>query len=127
MLAIPKDFRWPSPWALIVDEASHLGLPGARASISRSAPLAKSLSAELQREVVAGHPLKGVTCVAIGFNKDDENEFLFATNHPDYPLAVVRLTWMVEKSPRWPRAQSLAMFADFERHVAEANASATSQ
>jgi hypothetical protein len=91
--------------------------------MSRSAPLAKSLSAELQREVVAGHPLKGVMCVAIGFNKDDENEFLFATNHPEFPLAVVRLTWMVEKSPRWPRSQSLATFAEFQRHVAEANAS----
>lgn len=122
MPATPSDFRWPSPWAPVVDEASHLGLPGARAALSRTGPLAKSLSAELQREVATGHPLRGVECVAIGFNKDDENEFLFRTNRPEFPLAVVRLTWMVEKSPKWPPVRTLATFEDFVRHVAQAQA-----
>ena len=61
-----------------------------------------SLTAELQREVCPGHPLHRVACRAVARNREDPNEFLFATENPRMPLAFVHLTWTKEEQPNFP-------------------------
>ena len=112
----PEDFRWPKPWAPLEAEATHLGLPGACASIFGTGAIADSLVAELQREVSPLHALAGLVCVAVGFNREDENEFLFTTNSENIPLAVVHLTWEVEKRAKWPWMQTFLSFEAFRAH-----------
>jgi hypothetical protein len=81
----PDDFVWPDSWRPLAGES-----------------FVSTLDAELQREVCPGHPLSRVACRAVARNLEDGNEFVFATAHPDMPVAFVHLTWQVERSPRYP-------------------------
>jgi hypothetical protein len=89
MVEVPDRFDWPAGWRPLPLPDGWLGLAG-------------SAEAELAREVGSGHPLHGATCRAVGFNGDDPNEFLFATDRPATPLAFVHLTWQAERDPGWP-------------------------
>jgi hypothetical protein len=102
MIEQAKTFRWPPPWEALDDEGTRLGLPGARAAIFGRGAIASTLADELQREVCSEHPLAGHRCTAVAFNREDENEFLFVTTNPSFPVAVVHLTWEIERRPEYP-------------------------
>jgi hypothetical protein len=121
MIRPPEDFRWPHPWAAleVQDEAKHVGFAGARAEIFGTGAIAGSLAAELQREVCPAHPLAGLQCEAVGFNKEDENEFIFVTDSPKIPVAFVHLTWEVERNPKFPWTHPFSSFEEFRKYFAE--------
>jgi hypothetical protein len=41
-------------------------------------------------------------------SRDDPKEFVFLTDHPDYPIAVIHLTWQAEKSGDFPWSGGIA-------------------
>ena len=100
MVEVPDGFKWPAGWKPLPLPDGWVGLAG-------------SAEAELAREVSSGHPLHGAICRAVGFNGDDPNEFLFATDRPAAPLAFVHLTWQAERDPGWPFAEVYAGWAAF--------------
>lgn|SRR5215468_3058097 len=103
MLALPpKGFEWPSPWVSIRDESFCMTNLGLLAGSVGDDPPGSSLVAELQREVCQAHPLYGRSCRVVAQSKDDPNEFVFVTDHSEYPIAFVHLTWQVETSPSFP-------------------------
>jgi hypothetical protein len=89
MAEVPDDYPWPPPWKPVPLPSGWLGR-------------VESVEAELQLEVCPGHVLYGVPCRAVGWNPQDPNEFLFATNDPGLSFAFVHLTWRTEQDPTWP-------------------------
>ncbi len=83
MFQLPSDFRWLAPWSPI------------------DAETARDIEDELRREIPDGHVLAGCQFKAIG-ESDNYDDFLFATDSDDIPLASVHLTWRVESDPTWP-------------------------
>jgi hypothetical protein len=79
------DLQWLMPWQPI-------------AGVTEAAPF----EAELQRELVACHPLFGVAVNAIGVGFNDD--VLFQLHDGSDRVAVVHLTWRgrAEIDPRWP-------------------------
>jgi hypothetical protein len=80
---------WPRPWKPLPFPSGWLGQ-------------VESLEAELRSELCSGHPLFQLSCRVIGWNAEDPNEFLFATDDPKIPIAFVHLTWKTEQDPNWP-------------------------
>ncbi len=78
-----KDVDWPHPWIRIDDDG---------------------LAKELQRELCLGHPLYGCKCQAVAYSEEPNqyDDVIFLTNHPEYPIAFVHLTWKKETSPDFP-------------------------
>lgn len=72
------------------------------------------LVAELQREICPGHLLHGRSCQAVAQSADDPNEFVFATDHAEFPVAFVHLTWSVETSPTFPYAVGYSSWQSFK-------------
>lgn len=89
MIEVSTDFDWPAPWKPLPVPSGWLGL-------------VESAEAELQSEVCERHPLYRVRCRVLAWNAEDTNEFLFATDAPDMPVAFVHLTWKRERDPTWP-------------------------
>lgn len=110
----PPDFDWPAPWEPIADESRSLGFPRVMGEVFGGYEAAASLSAEPQRECCPAHPLHGRTCVPVASARDDPNEFLFATDHPEYALAFVHLTWAVERGPVFPYTVAYGSWEAFE-------------
>ena len=81
--SIPYGMEWLAPWETVVDGVA--------------------LDAELRAEIVDGHPLDGLSAVAIA-RRSDCDDVLFCVDHPSYALAVVHLTWRTkpESDPTWP-------------------------
>lgn len=94
----PSDFEWPESWMPIADEK-----------------LAKSLLAELVKEVGRNHRLfeRAVEAVAFACQGDD---VLFLTNDPAWPLAAVHLTWRggTESDPTWPATTFFSGWEDWK-------------
>ena len=61
-----------------------------------------TLSAELSRELPPQHVLKGVPVKCLA-RRQDRDDVLFELNDGSGRLAVVHLTWQVEREPSWPR------------------------
>jgi hypothetical protein len=55
-------------------------------------PISTGLEAELEKEVVPGHPLYGHRVAAVG-RRFDRDEVLYFIKDGAYPLAVVHLLW----------------------------------
>ena len=85
----PEGFEWPAPWEPIPPGDTCLGYPRITAEVFGRESPADTLSQELQREVSPAHPLYQAVCSAVGRNREDPNEFLFLTDHPRMPLAVI--------------------------------------
>jgi hypothetical protein len=98
----PEGFTWPEPWRPLTDSAEALALVEPLANLSGEKQLAATLEAELRREVCPEHPLYGVECRAVARNREDFDEFLFATARPGMPLAFVHLTWSVGRTGTFP-------------------------
>jgi hypothetical protein len=107
MQQLPPEIAWLSPWAGLAADVEPLP------SVLDDQPYTQWLAAELQREVCDGHPLSGIDTKPIGFNQCDSNEFLFLTDHPTMPLALVHLTWQVETDPVWPWTRAFASLAEW--------------
>jgi hypothetical protein len=99
---------WPEPFARIMDE--HAALAFGRA-MNRA--VASSVLGELHREICPTHPLFGVKCRPLAFDARIKKAFLFETDRPKLPLAVVHFTWTVESDPRWPWTTSFANIEEF--------------
>lgn len=93
--SVPQDIDWLAPWQAVEDGSG--------------------LEAELRREVVHGHPLCGLTIVAVG-RRVDCDDVLFRVDHPSCALAVVHLTWRMksESDPKWPHT---TLFTDWDDWV----------
>jgi hypothetical protein len=103
MLSYPEaGFDWPEPWGPIDDETRCLEFARIMNEVFGDYEAASTLSAELQRECCPAHPLHGRRCAPVAAARDDPNEFLFVTDHPEYPIAFVHLTWSVETDPMFP-------------------------
>ena len=76
---------------------------------------AKSLAAELQRELSAGHPLFGQTVATVALRYDCD-DVLFSIGRTPERFAVVHLTWAGKRdcSPQWPRTE---MFDTLDQFV----------
>jgi hypothetical protein len=99
---LPEGFDWPPMWRPLTDSTEAMALVEPLANPFREEELPGTLEAELRREVCPAHPLHGVECRAVARNREDFNEFLFATARPDMPLAFVHLTWAVETTATFP-------------------------
>jgi hypothetical protein len=84
--AASNSIRWLSPWEAVDNGAVF--------------------EAELRREVVSGHPLYGLSAVAVG-RRLDCDDVLFRIDHPSCALAVVHLTWRMqpEHDQTWPQTR----------------------
>jgi hypothetical protein len=83
MFELPSDFDWLSPWSPISPEDRQ------------------GIEDELRREMPPGHVLAECAILAIGIS-DNYDDFLFATDCRDKPIATVHLTWSCETDPAWP-------------------------
>src|ERR1700730_15544120 len=91
----PDDLKFLEPWRKI--------------ERSERAPNREQLfSAELKREVPAGHVLHGLKVRAVAF-RIDQDEVLFELEGGNTPLAVVHKTWNVEVDPYWPATELFAV------------------
>lgn len=123
MFTMPPDgFDWPSPWVPIRDENVCLTYPRILSEAFGGEPPEPFLVAELQREVCAGHLLHGRSCRAVAQATDDPNEFLFATDHPKFPVAFVHLTWTVESSPTFPYTVGYSSWEAFQQEWSRSSA-----
>lgn len=102
VLGPPSGFLWPEPWRPLADSEASTELVRSLADPLDEEPLAFTFEAELQREVCPEHPLHAVECLAVARNREHFDEFIFATAHPDMPVAFVHLTWTVESTPTFP-------------------------
>jgi hypothetical protein len=112
----PDGFQWPPPWVPIRDESDCLTFPRILSEIFGDTAPEPFLADELRREVCPGHLLHGRECQPVAQATDDPNEFAFATDHPDFPVAFVHLTWSVETSPKFPYTVGYPSWAAFKRH-----------
>ena len=110
----PLKYDWPEPWEAICDESRCLEYPRIMAEVFGDHETAPSLATELRRECCPGHLLHGRSCVPVAANRDDPNEFVYLTDHPDCPIAFVHLTWSVESSPIFPYAIGYAGWEAFD-------------
>lgn len=100
MVRVPDGFGWPAGWKPLPLPEDWLGLVG-------------SVESELAREVCRDHLLHDVDCRVVGFNSNDTNEFLLATDMPAIPLVFVHLTWQQEEDPSWPFTEVYAGWEAF--------------
>lgn len=116
----PTRFRWPVAWkALTGDDRGALAF-----GRFINPDIAPTVSAELRREICDRHPLAGAACQPVAWNAAGGKDFLFLTDRPDMPVALVHFTWGFESDPAWPfviRYRNLSHFVGRERRwVAEA-------
>ena len=102
MFQLPGNFEWLPPWGPLHSEDDALQFGRFQAEIESGETIATRLVDELRREMPDGHQLASCRLRAIGQCHSDPNEFLFATDDPGRPLAVVHLTWREETDPTWP-------------------------
>ncbi len=81
---------------------------------------AQSLELELSKELAAGHPLFGHRVRAVA-RRIDNDEVLFEVDSPNYPYAMVHLTWSgkPESDPTWPSTQLFPAWEDWVERRAE--------
>ncbi|WP_152049224.1 hypothetical protein [Tautonia marina] len=116
MLSYPPDGSdLPEPWEPIADESRSLEFPRVMGELFGGYEADASLSAELQRECCPAHPLRDRTCVPVAAARDDPNEFLFVTDHPEYAIAFVHLTWSVERDRMFPYTVGYGSWEAFRR------------
>jgi hypothetical protein len=106
----PTRFRWPIPWRPLTDDAEALAF-GRRVNPS----VAETVLGELRREMCDRHPLAGVECRPVAWEAWSQKDFLFLTARPDMPVALVHLTWAVEREPDWPFVVPYRSLRDFVR------------
>ena len=106
----PATIAWPAPWAAITDERVALSFGRAM-----NGAVGSSVIGELHREMCPTHPLVGVQCRPIAYDSKIKKDFLFETDRPDMPLALVHFTWAIESDPRWPW---ITAFANIEKFLA---------
>ena len=99
MFSLPTDFDWLSPWSPISQNDR------------------KGIEDELRREMPEGHVLAQCEILAIGAS-DNYDDFLFATDCPNKPIAAVHLTWSAETDPAWP---STVVYASIDEWVVAMN------
>ncbi len=68
--------------------------------------------AELAREISSKHVLSGVPVEAIGFRQDCD-DVLFKLLDGSSRVAVVHLTFQVERDPKWPATELFGSLEDF--------------
>ncbi len=100
-LSIPIDYEWLDPWLPITSERIVLEFGHILSEFSGET-VALNLSDELQRETCTKHPLHGCSTRAVAYCRTDPNEVLYLTDHKDYPLACVHLTWERERQESFP-------------------------
>jgi hypothetical protein len=113
MFALPPNFQWLAPWSPVGDQSICLEWGQIQATLESGERIGDYLVEELRREMPAGHVLKDCGLVAIGRCLADPNEFLFATDSPETPLAVVHLTWHAETNPVWPFTRTYRTVEDW--------------
>jgi len=74
---------------------------------------ARGFEAELKKEMSPAHPLSGLEAQCVARRKD-RDDFLFRFPGAQRPLAVVHLTWHVEKSADFPWTTFFDSDDDFE-------------
>ena len=93
----PPDFIWPQGWFPCPDGWERTG----------------SVEDELQRELCKTHPLYHRSCRVVGRHSAHPDEYLFAVDLGDGPLAFVHLTWELESDPNWPYTVMYASYEEF--------------
>jgi hypothetical protein len=85
---------------MVTDIFSNDSLPAPWRAAGRHA---EALARELRKEIGPGHVLYGKRVLALA-RRPDTDEAVFAVDDRDYPLAVVRLSWITvpELSPEYP-------------------------
>lgn len=79
-------------------------------------PVARGLEAELERELIPGHPLYGWRAIAVG-RRFDVDDVLYFLPRGEHPLAAVHLLWREKvngEDSSWPRA---ALYTSLEEWV----------
>ncbi len=77
----------------------------------------ESFEAELRTELMEGHPLFGISAVAVA-RRIDKDEVLFSLDDPTNSFSVVLLSWRMkpETIPNWPLSRS---YRNLDQWVAE--------
>lgn len=97
MFAIPDEFEWLEPWRRLANEYEPCPF-----SDSRGNNPFEILNNELHREMPIGHELHGLDTEVVALCVWTHQDFLFVTNNPEKPIALVHLTWSKETDPTWP-------------------------
>ena len=100
MYVIPELFPWPPPWQLIPN--SYVVFRELDSDPSAAQTPHMILNDELHREMPAGHTLFGLATEAVAVCTLTHKDFVYVTDDSSRPLAIVHLTWSVEKDPTWP-------------------------
>ena len=104
------DIVWLKPYEAIQDEDDCLEFGRIHNEVfDPDVPpeliVADTLVDELLREMAPGHCLEGMSFKAVASCAVDPNNFVFLTNDPEYPIALVHLTWLAEEHPGYPACQ----------------------
>lgn len=110
---LPIDSDWPELWERLTDSTEVMAQIKSFADPFGEVPLAATLEAELQREIRLGHPLYGFECWAVARSRVDFNNFLFTTSRPDMPMALVHMTWVMERTGVFPYTVGYGAWEEF--------------
>lgn len=120
MFVIPDEFPWPPPWIKLPDNYVALNtdaLFAADFDDETTGGADKVLNDELHREMPEGHILYQLATKVVAVCTVTHKDFVYVTDDPDKPIAIVHLTWSQETNPAWPRTQVISSLHDLELEV----------
>ena len=115
MFRIPSGFEWLEPWVFLEEDNDSKPLtlkdpphPWASCDNHRDAALA-----ELRWEMPESHMLQGMLLEAVAVCLDNGKDYLFVTDHPKSPIAIVHLTFRKQRDASWPCTNVLESLSDW--------------
>lgn len=88
---------------------------------SKGSPF-ESLNEELHREIPPGHLLYGLTTTVVAVCTVTHKDFIFATNDPVQPIALVHLMGTKGTTPKWPYTTVFRTLDEWTAEMKEWNA-----
>ena len=79
----------------------------------------KVLSEELKSELPEGHVLYAAQVRPVAVHVLTHKDFIFSTDIPESPIAVVHLSWKSESDPDWPMTRVYLTLEDWSEKMAE--------
>ena len=120
VFVIPETFLWSPPWIKIPSDYIAINtddLFSTDLEDDTTETPYKVLNDELHREMPEGHVLYQLTTEVVAVCTVTHKDFVYVTDDPEKPIAIVHLTWSQESNPIWPRTQVFTSLQDLESEL----------